>query len=143
MLIQKAFKYELKLPKSCRQKLERQLAFFAGCKRFVWNKALAMQKTRMENKEKIHTYTEIASELVLWKKAEETAFLANCHSQVLQQTLKQLDLAMRHAFHKTARQRFPQFKKKASMIAFYFHRVLKSMSKINAYICLKLAIYHL
>lgn len=125
MIIQKAYKYQLKPSKSCQQDIENKLANFAGCRRFVWNKALALQKEKLDNKEYIFKYTELASQLVLWKKQEETKFLANCHSQILQQTLKQLDVALRNAFSKKSKHKFPKFKKKGVNDSFMYPQGFK------------------
>jgi putative transposase len=125
MIIRKAYKYQLKISSSTKPDLEQKLASFAGCRRFVWNKALAMQKERLDTKQKSFTYGELASQLILWKKEPETAFLTACHSQVLQQTLKQLDLALRNGFKKTAIQKFPTFKKKSFNDGFMFPQGFK------------------
>src|SRR5205814_241396 len=53
-------------------------------------------------------YGALAAELVQLKKQPETAFLKDCHSQVLQQTLMDLDKAFVAFFEKRAR--FPKFK---------------------------------
>jgi hypothetical protein len=47
---------------------------FAGCNRFRWNKALAMQKDRLEDKKSCLTYNKLAGLLVIWGK--EHPFLA-------------------------------------------------------------------
>jgi IS605 OrfB family transposase len=66
MIIQKAYKYQLKIAKSKQQEIVQKLASFAGCRRFVWNKALALQKTKQKlnkvhakigNKRKHHLHT--------------------------------------------------------------------------------------
>ncbi len=125
MIIQKAYKYQLKISKSRQQEIENKLASFAGCRRFVWNKALALQKTKLDNKEYIFKYIELASQLVLWKKQQDTKFLANCHSQILQQALKQLDVALRNAFSKKSKQKFPKFKKKGVNDSFVYPQGFK------------------
>jgi putative transposase len=125
MLIRKAYKFQLKLPKAQKITLEKVLASFAGCKRFVWNKALGIQKQRLDNKEKIYTYKELANMLVIWKKDTDTSFLKSCHSQILQQTLKQLDLAFKNCFNKKAIQEFPIFKKKGIHDSFLYPQGFK------------------
>ena len=81
-----------------------------GCNRFVWNKALALQKERLRNKERLLSYNELAGLLLEWK--EEFPFLAETPSQTLQQTLKDLDKALKEAFDKTNPKQFPVFKKR-------------------------------
>lgn len=108
MKIRKAYKYRLKA-KPEQEILVRQ---HAGCCRFVWNKALALQKERLDSGEKVLRYVEIAKLLTGWKKEEEMVWLAEAQSQTMQQTLKFLDKAIKEAFDKKNPKRFPRFKKK-------------------------------
>ncbi len=71
MKITCAFQYELYVDETRRAALSRN----AGCRRFVFNKALGIQNERKSKGEKLLTYKELAHELVLWKKQPETAFL--------------------------------------------------------------------
>ena len=80
MLIRKAFKYRLKT----NRQIESQMAQFAGCCRFVWNKALALQKERLEAGEHCLPYPEMAAELLKWKTDPESSFLKEAPSQALQ-----------------------------------------------------------
>jgi putative transposase len=108
MKIRKAYKFRLKA-KPHQTALFRQ---YAGCCRFVWNRALALQKAHLDAGGKVLRYVEVAKLLTGWKREEETAFLADAQSQTLQQTLKFLDQALREAFDKKNPKRFPVFKKK-------------------------------
>ena len=108
MKIRKAYKYRLKA-KPEQEALFRQQA---GCCRFVWNKALALQKERLESREKVLRYVEIAKLLTGWKQEEETVWLAEAQSQTMQQTLKFLDKAIKEACDKKNPKRFPRFKRK-------------------------------
>ena len=65
MLIHRAYKYQLKTNALQAEHLSR----FAGCCRLVWNKALALQKERLDQKTKVLTYVECAAELVRWQKS--------------------------------------------------------------------------
>lgn len=108
MQIRKAYKFRLKAKPN-------QLAMFcqqAGCCRFLWNKALALQKERLDAGEKVLRYAELCKLLTGWKREEPTAFLVGAQSQTLQQTLKFLDKAIMEAFDKKNPKRFPVFKKK-------------------------------
>lgn len=116
MIQRKAFKYRLKATGTQQQ----QLCRFAGCSRFVWNRALSIQKECLERKEPIRSYVDLAQELVQWKKETDTSFLRDAHSQILQQTLKHLDQALRAAFDKTDHRRFPRFKKKGRHDSFRY-----------------------
>ena len=86
---------------------------FAGSCRFVWNKALAVQKERLAEEQSCMSYPKMAAELVNWKQQENTAFLKDVHSQILQQKLMDLNQALQEAFDKTNPKQFPRFKKKS------------------------------
>lgn len=117
----KAFKFQLKTSDA----QAAQLRGFAGCCRFVWNKALALQKERLDAKEGILTYPKMATELMKWKHAPDTLFLMEAPSQPLQQTLKNLDRALRDAFNKKNPKRFPRFKKKGMGESFRYPQGFK------------------
>ena len=86
------------------------LGQYAGMNRFVWNKALALQKERLENGENTLSYHAMSKLLPAWK--AELPFLNEAPSQSLQQTLMHLDKALDEAFDKENQKRFPVFKKK-------------------------------
>jgi putative transposase len=107
MLIRKAFLFRLRFkPLDDTTKLRQ----YAGCCRFVWNKALALQKERLDSGKYCLSYPELASELLKWKKRHP--FLKEVPSQALQQRLMDLDKAIRDAFDKSSPKRFPVSKKK-------------------------------
>lgn len=108
MLIRKAYKFRLKT----KPRHEDRLKQFAGCCRFVWNKALAIQKERLGNKQSCLSYNELSRLLNQWKYEDEMLFLRDAHSQILQQALMNLDRAIKDAFDKNTHKRFPKFKKK-------------------------------
>ena len=83
-----------------------------GANRFVWNKLLAMNLYRLEQKQSILWYQEMAWMITLWKQSEDYAFLNQAPAQSLQQTAKALDRAFRDAFdNKQPHKRLPQFKR--------------------------------
>ncbi|MCW3099751.1 MAG: transposase, OrfB family, central region, partial [Chthonomonadaceae bacterium] len=98
--------YRFRLEPNAEQ--EQEFFRFAGCRRFVWNWALERKKTVYKETGKGISYKALAAELVQLKKQPETAFLKECHSQVLQQTLMDLDKAFVSFFEKRAK--FPKFK---------------------------------
>ncbi len=114
MEIRRAYKFELE------PKVRERILFaqFVGCCRLVWNKALALQKELLEKKEGVLSYTKLAKELVSWK--QELSFLKATHSQPLQQTLMQLDRAIKDGFDKKSAKRFPRFKKKGQKDSFRY-----------------------
>jgi putative transposase len=109
-----AFKFELQ-PNG---EQERQLRRFAGACRFVFNQALDLQKTRYEQGEKKLTYAALCKVLTEWRHDPETAWLSDIHSQVLQQSLKDLERAYINFFEQRAD--FPRSKKKGRHDSFRF-----------------------
>lgn len=123
----KAFKFKLKTDKE----IENIFSQYAGCRRFVWNKALALIKNRMQsakinaivsNNVKCHkqysafaylpNYSVLSKMLTFWKKSGEYSFLKIPHAQPLQQALKDLTDTMQSAFTRGNGIRFPKFRKK-------------------------------
>ena len=107
-----AYKFELR-PDGAQRRLMRQ---FAGSCRYVYNRALALQKTRYGRGEKKLGYAGLCKELTAWR--NEAMWLAAAHSQILQQALKDLEHAYRNFFEKRAA--FPRFKKKGQRDSFRF-----------------------
>ncbi|WP_439236673.1 RNA-guided endonuclease InsQ/TnpB family protein [Lonepinella koalarum] len=113
MLIRKAFKFEIRPNGEQIRKIKQ----FCGCSRFVFNQALAWQNEQYEQDNQFKfSYTKIANLLPTWKKQWE--WLKDCHSQVLQQSLKDLEAAFKNFFQKRAD--FPKFKKKGLKDSFRF-----------------------
>lgn len=126
MLIRKAYKYKLKTNLDVEQKL----IAFSGQARFVWNKVLALNLSRLENKQNLLWYNEAAYWLTLWKSSEDFGFLKECHSQVLQQKLKDLEKAFRDGFDKNQPlKRLPVFKKKHQSNSFRYVQGFKIDNK--------------
>ena len=108
MLILKAFKYRLRT----NPEIEDQLRRMAGCRRFVWNNGLAAIKAALDAGESRPRYNDLAGALLPLKAVKP--FLAeDAPSQALQQTLKDLDKAVKDAFDKKQPlKEFPVFKQK-------------------------------
>ncbi|HRQ48803.1 MAG TPA: transposase [Rhodocyclaceae bacterium] len=109
-----AYKYELQ-PNGEQQ---RNMRRFAGSCRFVFNKALAMQKALYEQGEKRLGYAGLCKALTAWRNAQDTAWLADAPVHPLQQALKDLERAYTHFFAKRAD--FPRFKKKGMSDSFRY-----------------------
>ena len=109
-----AFRFEL-MP-SGQQK--RQMRRFAGSCRFVFNKALALQKERYERGEKKLGYAGLCKLLTEWRNSAGTAWLAEAPIHPLQQKLKDLERAYSNFFAKRAD--FPRFKKKGQGDSFRY-----------------------
>jgi len=109
-----AYKYELR-PDGEQQ---RNMRRFAGSCRFVYNKALALQKKRYEQGEKKLGYAGLCKLLTEWRNSADTAWLADAPVHPLQQTLKDLERAYTNFFAKRAA--FPRFKKKGHSDSFRY-----------------------
>ncbi len=109
-----AFKYEL-MPDGAQQ---RHMRRFAGACRFVFNKALSLQKARYEQGENKLGYAALCKLLTEWRNGADTAWLADAPAHPLQQTLKDLERAYANFFAKRAE--FPRFKKKGRHDSFRY-----------------------
>jgi putative transposase len=109
-----AFKFELR-PDGQQQRLMRR---FAGSCRFVFNKALALQKARYAQGEKKLGYAGLCKLLTEWRNSPDTIWLAEAPVHPLQQTLKDLERAYANFFAQRAD--FPRFKKKGQSDSFRY-----------------------
>lgn len=109
-----AYRYEL-MPDG---DTERRMRRIVGACRFVWNRALALQKARYEAGEKKHGYAALCKELTTWRNAPETAWLADAPIHPLQQTLKDLERAYTNFFEKRAA--FPRFRRRGDRAFFRY-----------------------
>ena len=124
MQILKAFKFEL-MPNGAQVRKMKQ---FCGCSRFVFNRALDYQNKQYEaDKSFKFSYAKIANLLPEWKR--ELVWLKDCHSQVLQQSLKDLENSFKNFFAK--RSDFPKFKRKGEKDSFRFPQGCKLEQQNN------------
>lgn len=116
-----AFKYELN-PNGQQVELMNR---FAGSCRFVFNKALALQKELYEQGDKKLGYAGLCKLLTEWRNGDETPWLKDAPVHPLQQTLKDLERAYGNFFAKRAK--FPRFKKKGQSDSFRYpdHKQIK------------------
>ena len=119
--IQKTFSYRLKTTSI----LSQVFAQYAGNARFVYNYSLALIKKALEEKSRLPRYSELARILPRLKKEEATAWLSYTQSQVLQQSLKDLDTGIQQFIRgvkKKAKVKrgFPHFKKKGIRDSFRY-----------------------
>ena len=114
-----AFKFELK----ANGKQIRDMRSFAGACRFVYSKALVLQKENHDAGNKFIGYVEMAKLLTSWRNSKETPWLKDAPCHPLQHTLKDLDRAYKNFF--ANRSKFPRFKKKEQEVAF----VIQILSK--------------
>ncbi|VWD30776.1 DNA-cytosine methyltransferase [Burkholderia lata] len=109
-----AFKFEL-MPNGEQQ---RKMRRFAGACRFVFNKALALQKENYKAGGKFIGYVAMAKHLTAWRNGTETPWLKDSPVHPLQHALKDLERAYKHFFAKRAA--FPRFKKKGHSNSFRY-----------------------
>ncbi|MDD3965348.1 MAG: transposase [Candidatus Moranbacteria bacterium] len=109
-----AFKFEL-MPDGAQQ---RDMRRFSGACRFVYNKALALQKTNYEAGGKFIGYVALAKSLTDWRKGPDTPWLKQAPCHPLQHALKDLERAYKNFFAKRAD--FPRFKRKGSGESFRY-----------------------
>jgi putative transposase len=124
MIVKRAFKFKL-IPKSAH--LEKFLQF-AGARRFVFNHGLSQRRKTFEATGKNVSHFEQNKQLTVLKQIEETAWLKEMHSQVLQQGLKDLENAFKHFFRRVKNKEkpgFPKFKKKGVNESFRFPQGVK------------------
>lgn len=96
----------------------------AGCCRRVWNTALNLQKKNLEEKKNILSYGSMCRKLTEWKADEETRFLKeDVHSQSLQQSMKDLDRALKDS--KDGSKGFPKFKRRGKHDSFRYPQGVK------------------
>jgi len=111
MLVRKAYRYRLYPNTTQSEALARNF----GCARFLYNFFLAERKRyyaehKADQEKRGLNYFDTTSQLKNLKRAPEYAWLKEAHSQVLQQSLKDLDHAYQNFFAKRAA--FPRFHKK-------------------------------
>lgn len=108
---------------------------FAGCCRFLWNKALALEKETYEADKKTSRLLCPCWKVEGLEKRGGYLFLAEAHSQILQQTLKDLDRAYKN-FLRSVRI-FRVSRRRGSMMLFAIRRVSGWTRETVAYFFLK------
>ncbi|MGZ9188327.1 MAG: RNA-guided endonuclease InsQ/TnpB family protein [Candidatus Binatia bacterium] len=114
MIRLQAFKFEL-MPNG---EQARDMRRFAGSCRFVYNKALAMQKENHEAGNKFIGYVAMAKHLTEWRNGPDTPWLKEAPCHPLQHALKDLEKAYKNFFARRAD--FPRFKRKGGGDAFRY-----------------------
>lgn len=124
MIIKKAFRFRLRPNKGQLQ----AFACFSGACRWIYNRGLAeRQKAWEENKRPLSLY-EQNNTLTKLKEQEETSWLKEVHSQILQQSLHDLNQAFLHFFRRIKNKEipgFPRFKCKGEKDSFRYPQGVK------------------
>lgn len=90
----------------------------AGCCRYVYNRALAIQNKRRQEGQRRLGYVALAKELTGWRHCEETSWLGDAPVHPLQQAL--IDLKKAFLNFQAGRAEHPVFKKKGKHDAFRY-----------------------
>jgi len=117
MIKRRRFKFRIKSSQKHREKFLQ----FAGAGRWIANRGLELRTKAYKENGKTITYYEQNNELVALK--EEFPWLQEIHSQVLQQSLKNLDRAFKNFFRNIKQGKtpgFPRFKKKGVRESFRY-----------------------
>jgi putative transposase len=96
----------------------RDMRRFGGACRFVYNKALALQKENHEAGHKFIGYVAMAKHLTAWRNGLETPWLKEAPCHPLQHALKDLEKAYKNFFARRAD--FPRFKRKGNGDSFRY-----------------------
>ena len=99
-----------------------KLSRYAGSCRYIYNYFLTMKKEQYAQNKKGLTYNTLANMLIALKNAPETNFLKEIHSQVLQQTLIDLDKAYNNFFKGSG---YPKYKKRGQRDSFRYPQGVK------------------
>jgi putative transposase len=119
MIIKRAFRFILK---PAAKQHEQFLRFALAC-RWVFNRGLEIRINAYKAEGKTVCYFEQNVELTKLKKETTTSWLKGIHSQVLQQSLKNLDRAYTNFFRRiktSEKPGFPCFKKRGIKDSFRF-----------------------
>ena len=100
MIVRKGFRYRIYPTREEQRKLVAQF----GHARYIYNWGLS------QSQDKYPGYNHLAKQLPILKKTSETVWLKESHSQILQQSLKDLDRAFQNFFAR--RGGYPHFKSK-------------------------------
>lgn len=114
MQLRRTYRFRLEPARSVGNAIGR----IAGSCRFVFNRALAMQRERLERHEKRLGFAALCRELTSWRHAAGMEFLADAPVHPLQQSLMDLDRAYRNFFEGRAEP--PRFRKKGRRDAFRY-----------------------
>lgn len=109
-----SYKFELRPTSSQRQQMQR----IAGCCRFVFNRALAIQKRRGEQGKPELDSAALTLRLAIWRRQPESSWLADAPIGCLYQVLQNLERAFgRYRAHRT---QLPTFKRKGRSDSFRY-----------------------
>jgi putative transposase len=124
MIVKKTFRFCL-LPTASQEETFFQ---FAGACRFIYNRGLSQKKEAWEKEKRSITLFDQNKELTELKQQEKTVWLKTIHSQVLQQSLEDLDKAYQHFFRRVKNKEvsgYPKFKCRGDKDSFRYPQGVK------------------
>jgi putative transposase len=104
----RAYRFRMEPTKAQEHLLNRM----AGCRRYVWNWALARRKEHYAATGKTLSLKQLSAELTQLKKQPGMDWLNEADAQALQQVLRDLYRAFENFFNPNTKARFPKFKSK-------------------------------
>jgi len=107
MIVKKTFRFRLR-PTKCQEETFFQ---FAGACRFIYNRGLERRSETWEKEKRSITLFDQNKELTELKHQEDTSWLKTIHSQVLQQSLDDLDKAFQNFFRRLKNKEVPGYPK--------------------------------
>lgn len=115
----KSYKYRINPSSTQKEKL----SHFFGCARFIYNWGLNRKSELYSSTKENVSFFTLAKEVTNLKKEEDFEWLKDVHSQTLQMSLRNLDVAYTNFFKK--RGDFPKFKKKSNRQSFQYPQGVK------------------
>ena len=114
MLRFQSYKFELR-PTGTQQIQMRRIA---GCCRFVFNRALAIQIERRDQRAAPLDNAALNQQLAQWRRQPESAWLADVPAECLQRSLRNLEGAF--ARYRSSQSQYPTFKRRGRSDSFYY-----------------------
>src|SRR5262245_20217862 len=105
MIFTKTFKFRLRPNRA----QETSFAQFAGAARWIYNRGLDQRTKLWQEEKRSISLIDQNNELVLLKNQEESSWLKEIHSQVLQQALHDLNEAFDHFFQRVKKKESPGY----------------------------------
>lgn len=130
MIVLKCYQYRI-YPTPEQEERFRQ---FSGCRRVVWNWALARRIEHYKQTGKSLSFEDQCKELTLLKQQQEYDYLQEADSQALQQVLRDLNQAFQNFFNNPKHFGFPKRRRNALLpTLFGYHNGCLSPKMVSAF----------
>ena len=113
---------------------EKELLQIIGSCRFVWNHFLAKEMEKYESEKKFNFFSKNSGDLTMLKKSEDFGWLKEPPAVALQQTIRNLDQALKQSFPSkkgASRRGFPKFKKRKNFAGSFTLQMVNSKRNIK------------